>query len=40
KAKCTKVRIMGKHGTCFDASLRRMVKKIEVRQHAKYTCSF
>ena len=40
-AKCIKkVRIMGKYGTCYGASLRKMVKKIEISQHAKYTCSF
>nr|XP_020854535.1 60S ribosomal protein L37a-like [Phascolarctos cinereus] len=35
-----KVEIVGKYGTCYGASLRRMVKKIEISQHAKYTCSF
>uniref|UniRef100_A0A8C0KMU2 60S ribosomal protein L37a n=1 Tax=Canis lupus dingo TaxID=286419 RepID=A0A8C0KMU2_CANLU len=40
-AKCTKkVGIVGKYGTCYGASLRKMVKKIEISQHAKYTCSF
>ncbi|XP_027706017.1 60S ribosomal protein L37a-like [Vombatus ursinus] len=40
-AKCTKkVRIVGKYGTRYGASLRKMVKKIEISQHAKYTCSF
>eukprot|EP00069_Balaena_mysticetus_P010097 bmy_06546T0 len=40
-AKCTKkVGIMGKYGTPYGASLRKMVKKIEISQHAKYTCSF
>ncbi|XP_041628957.1 60S ribosomal protein L37a-like [Vulpes lagopus] len=40
-AKCTKkVRIVGKYRTRYDASLRKMVKKIEISQHAKYTCSF
>ena len=31
---------MGKYGTRYGASLRKMVKKIEISQHAKYTCSF
>lgn len=35
-----KVRILGKYGTRYGASLRKMVKKIEISQHAKYTCSF
>ncbi|CAK7318923.1 Putative 60S ribosomal protein L37a [Vulpes lagopus] len=40
-AKCTKkVRIVGKYRTRYGASLRKMVKKIEISQHAKYTCSF
>ncbi|XP_044513469.1 60S ribosomal protein L37a-like [Gracilinanus agilis] len=41
-AKCTKkVGIVGKQGTyLYSISLRKMVKKIEVGQHAKYTCSF
>ncbi|XP_022433813.1 putative 60S ribosomal protein L37a [Delphinapterus leucas] len=40
-AKCTKkVRTVGKYGTHYGASLRKMVKTIEISQHAKYTCSF
>uniref|UniRef100_A0A5F8H922 Ribosomal protein L37a n=2 Tax=Monodelphis domestica TaxID=13616 RepID=A0A5F8H922_MONDO len=40
-AKCTKkVRIVGKYGTYYGAFLRKMVKKIEISQHTKYTCSF
>ncbi|XP_043853641.1 60S ribosomal protein L37a-like [Dromiciops gliroides] len=35
-----KVRIVGEYGTCYGAFLRKMVKKIEISQHAKYTCSF
>uniref|UniRef100_A0A4W4DTI8 Ribosomal protein L37a n=1 Tax=Electrophorus electricus TaxID=8005 RepID=A0A4W4DTI8_ELEEL len=35
-----KVGIVGKYGTRYGASLRKMVKKIEITQHAKYTCSF
>ncbi|KAM4698547.1 large ribosomal subunit protein eL43-like [Rhinophrynus dorsalis] len=36
----TKVGIVGKYGTSYGASLRKMVKKTEISQHAKYTCSF
>lgn len=35
-----KVGITGKYGTRYGASLRKIVKKIEISQHAKYTCSF
>merc|ERR1712065_94740 len=35
-----KVGIVGKYGTRYGASLRKMVKKIEISQHAKYTCPF
>ncbi|XP_045845926.1 60S ribosomal protein L37a-like [Meles meles] len=35
-----KVGIVGKYGTCYGASLRKMVKNTEISQHAKYTCSF
>merc|ERR1712212_1040132 len=35
-----KVGIVGKYGTRYGASLRKMAKKIEVSQHAKYTCKF
>ncbi|KAL6093129.1 hypothetical protein STEG23_010489 [Scotinomys teguina] len=35
-----KVGNVGKSGTRYGASLRKMVKKIEISQHAKYTCSF
>uniref|UniRef100_G3U8K1 Ribosomal protein L37a n=1 Tax=Loxodonta africana TaxID=9785 RepID=G3U8K1_LOXAF len=35
-----KVGIVGKYRTRYGASLRKMVKKIEISQHAKYTCSF
>ncbi|KAM9699089.1 large ribosomal subunit protein eL43-like [Dama dama] len=34
------VRIMGKYGTDPGASLRKMVRKIELSQHANSTCSF
>lgn len=36
----SKVGITGKYGTRYGASLRKMAKKIEVSQHAKYTCQF
>ncbi|KAK7801773.1 hypothetical protein U0070_027443 [Myodes glareolus] len=40
-AKCIKkVRIIGKYRTRYGTSLRKMVKKIEISQHAKHTCSF
>ncbi|KAM7063841.1 large ribosomal subunit protein eL43-like [Molossus nigricans] len=35
-----KVGIIGKYRTRYGASLRKMVKKMEICQHAKYTCSF
>ncbi|WP_411027463.1 50S ribosomal protein L37Ae, partial [Salmonella sp. s54925] len=35
-----KVGVVGKYGTRYGASLRKMIKKIEVSQHAKYTCAF
>lgn len=35
-----KVGIVGKYGTRYGASLRKMAKKIEITQHAKYTCTF
>lgn len=35
-----KVGIVGKYGTRYGASLRKMVKKMEITQHAKYTCTF
>ena len=35
-----KVGVVGKYGTRYGASLRKMVKKMEVTQHAKYTCTF
>ncbi|VCW83766.1 unnamed protein product [Gulo gulo] len=40
-AKCTKkIGILGKYGTSYSVSLRKTVKKIEMSQHAQYTCSF
>nr|XP_004470722.1 large ribosomal subunit protein eL43-like [Dasypus novemcinctus] len=39
--KCTKkVGIIGKYGTHYGTSLRKMGKKVEISHHAKYTCSF
>ncbi|XP_015454913.1 60S ribosomal protein L37a-like, partial [Pteropus alecto] len=35
-----KVGIDDKYGTHYGAPLRKMVKKIEMSQHSKYTCSF
>lgn len=35
-----KVGICGKYGTRYGSSLRKVVKKIEVSQHAKYNCAF
>ncbi|XP_027705686.1 60S ribosomal protein L37a-like [Vombatus ursinus] len=34
------VGIVGKYGICYGASFRKMVKKTEISQHAKYTGSF
>nr|XP_020818790.1 60S ribosomal protein L37a-like [Phascolarctos cinereus] len=39
-AKHTKKVGIGKYGTRYGTSLRKIVKKIEISQHAKYTCSF
>jgi large subunit ribosomal protein L37Ae len=35
-----KVGITGKYGTRYGSSLRKIVKKMEISQHAKYTCIF
>jgi len=35
-----KVGIVGKYGTRYGASLRKIAKKAEVAQHAKYVCAF
>jgi large subunit ribosomal protein L37Ae len=35
-----KVGITGKYGTRYGASLRKTVKKMEISQHSKYTCTF
>ncbi|OIW33383.1 ribosomal protein L37ae [Coniochaeta ligniaria NRRL 30616] len=39
-ARTKKVGVTGKYGTRYGASLRKMVKKMETSQHAKYTCAF
>jgi large subunit ribosomal protein L37Ae len=35
-----KVGVVGKYGTRYGASLRKMIKKIEIQQHGKYICWF
>lgn len=35
-----KAGIVGKYGTRYGASLRKVVKKMEVSQHSKYFCEF
>lgn len=35
-----KAGVVGKYGTRYGASLRKMVKKIEISQHGKYACYF
>ena len=35
-----KVGITGKYGTRYGASIRKVIKKMEVSQHSKYNCSF
>nr|BAK00460.1 predicted protein [Hordeum vulgare subsp. vulgare] len=35
-----KVGVVGKYGTRYGASLRKQVRKMEITQHAKYTCYF
>jgi len=35
-----KVGICGKYGTRYGASLRKVIKKIEIAQHSKYHCAF
>uniref|UniRef100_A0A7S2CLR7 Ribosomal protein L37a n=1 Tax=Octactis speculum TaxID=3111310 RepID=A0A7S2CLR7_9STRA len=35
-----KVGICGKYGTRYGASLRKVIKKMEVSQHAKYHCVY
>jgi large subunit ribosomal protein L37Ae len=38
--KTKQVGIVGKYGTRYGASLRKVIKKMEVSQHARYHCSF
>jgi len=35
-----KVGVVGKYGTRYGASLRKVVKKMEISQHARYNCQF
>merc|ERR1711970_423872 len=35
-----KAGICGKYGTRYGATLRKVVKKYEISQHAKYMCTF
>ena len=35
-----KVGICGKYGTRYGASLRKVIKKMEVSQHSRYHCVF
>ena len=35
-----KAGITGKYGTRYGASLRKEIKKMEISQHAKYTCTY
>ena len=35
-----KVGVVGKYGTRYGTAARKQIKKIEITQHAKYTCSF
>ena len=35
-----KVGICGKYGTRYGASIRKNIKKMEISQHASYSCVF
>mmetsp|Transcript_19496 Transcript_19496/g.23710 ORF Transcript_19496/g.23710 Transcript_19496/m.23710 type:complete len:94 (-) Transcript_19496:412-693(-) len=35
-----KAGIVGKYGTRYGSSIRKVVKKIEIAQHSKYGCPF
>jgi len=35
-----KVGISGKYGTRYGSTLRKLIKKIEISQHATYNCAF
>ncbi|AEO62653.1 60S ribosomal protein L43, partial [Thermothielavioides terrestris NRRL 8126] len=34
------VGISGKYGVRYGASIRKQLKRLEIRQHARYTCAF
>jgi large subunit ribosomal protein L37Ae len=38
--KTRKVGITGKYGTRYGSALRKIIKKFEVSQHARYLCPF
>ena len=38
--KTKKVGITGKYGTRYGSSLRKIIKKFELTQHASYFCNF
>lgn len=35
-----KAGIVGKYGTRYGASLRKMIKKMEITQHKRHICTF
>ena len=35
-----KVGLTGKYGSRYGSSIRKQIKKIEILQHAKYSCNF
>ena len=35
-----KAGIVGKYGTRYGGTLRKVIKKMEVTQHSRYTCTF
>ncbi|CAI6331856.1 unnamed protein product [Periconia digitata] len=35
-----KVGITGKYGTRYGSALRKQIKRIEISQHSRYTCTF
>ncbi|OAA54134.1 Ribosomal protein L37ae [Niveomyces insectorum RCEF 264] len=39
-ASTKKVGVTGRYGVRYGASLRKQIKKAEIAQHAKYTCTF
>jgi len=40
KNRTRKVGITGKYGTRYGATLRKLLRKVEVSQHATYRCTF